>query len=71
MSDSKKRASSPKSADQGFSENDFAETEMTYGVPRTRQPYLFVGLAWLGFALGGIAYLALYYFPDLSEWNAW
>lgn len=69
MSDSKKMAS--KSNARAFVEDDSSPTRMDYGHPQTREPFVFVGLAWIGFALLAVSYLALYYFPSLSEWTAW
>jgi hypothetical protein len=69
MSDSKKTAS--RSEAPAFVEDDRAETWMTYGHPETREPFFFVGLVWTCFAAVMVTYLALYYFPSLSEWMAW
>jgi len=68
MTDSNPKA--PKSEDR-FVENDYEETVFGFGDGKGPVARTFVTLAWIGYAIGLVSYLYLYYFPDLAEWRAW
>ncbi len=68
MTNSNPTTSAP---DELLVESDDRETMMPYGEPDSRAPKVVVALVWTGFIIGMLAYLVLYYFPDLAEWRAW
>ena len=68
MTDSNQKGST---SDTQYVEDDHAETVFGYGDGKGPVAHAFVWLVWIGFVIGMAAYLYLYYFPDLAEWQAW
>jgi hypothetical protein len=68
MTDSKQKESKSSAT---YVEDDRAETVFGYGDGKGPVALTFVVLAWIGYIVGLVSYLYLYYFPDLAEWRAW
>ena len=68
MSDTSRQTSM---TEEPFVEDDHAETHFGYGDGKGPVALSMVALAWIAFFIGAVAYMVLYYFPDLAEWRAW